>query len=217
MTDDTDDRFDMWLKEQAGGYHNPPTPPTDEMWARIEAARREGGTTVRHRPSARPPVRPSFWIPLAAAALLVLGIGIGWLLKPGAVAPGGVTPAPVAAAPRDGGPAFTAAATDFLSQTEVFLTTFRNETQRGTVDEATAERARRLLGNTRLLLDSPAGKDVHLRMLLDDLELVLAEISALPSGRANDEAGIINEGLDQRGLLPRLRTAVPAGRMAVGS
>ena len=206
MTDD--DRFDMWLKDQARDYNPPPETPKEQMWTRIEAARRT-------RRSAG--FRRSVWWSLAAAAVLVLGIGIGWLLKPGSAKAGRDIVVSNVPQPRGGITAFQVAATQFLGQTEMFLTAFRTEAANGNVESGTSRRARELLSTTRLMMDSPAATDARLRMLLQELELVLAEISTLTGDQAGQEAGMITEGLDQRGLLPRLRTAVPAGSVAAGS
>ena len=71
---------------------------------------------------------------------------------------------------------------------------------------------RDVLGSTRLLIDSPAGSDPQLRALLDDLELVLVQIIQL-SGSPLDPADrdLIDRALEDRELLTRIRTAVPAG------
>src|SRR5438034_1004688 len=71
--------------------------------------------------------------------------------------------------------------------------------------------ARDLLATTRLMLDSPAGKDARLKGLLEDLELVLAQIAQLPASADREDVQSINQGLDQRSVLLRLRTANPAG------
>src|SRR6266480_2598871 len=71
--------------------------------------------------------------------------------------------------------------------------------------------ARDLLATTRLMLDSPAGKDARLKGLLEDLELVLAQIAQLPASGDREDVQSINQGLDQRSVLLRLRTANPAG------
>ena len=53
--------------------------------------------------------------------------------------------------------------------------------------------------------------DPKTRLLLQDLELVLAEIAQLsPSSRAED-LDLIREGIERGAVMPRLRTAVPAG------
>ena len=71
--------------------------------------------------------------------------------------------------------------------------------------------ARGLLATNRLLLDSPAARDRKTRALLEDLELVLAEIAQLsPEAPAGDRE-LIREDLERGGRLSRLRTVVPAG------
>ncbi len=62
------------------------------------------------------------------------------------------------------------------------------------------------------MLDSPAAEDPVFRALLEELELVLVQIVQLgdyQEGAA--ERDIVTEGIERRGLLPRLRTAIPAG------
>jgi hypothetical protein len=61
------------------------------------------------------------------------------------------------------------------------------------------------------MLDSPAADDPQLRILLQDLELVLAQVTQLPDEpRQRTELDLINESLTQRGVLARLRAATPA-------
>ncbi len=71
--------------------------------------------------------------------------------------------------------------------------------------------ARQLLATNRLLLDSPAGQDRRMRVLLEDLELVLAEIAQLSSEPVTGDRELIREGMERGGVLPRLRTVVPSG------
>ena len=75
MDQHEDPKFEQWLKDVARTtYHAPRTTPRDEMWARIDAARR-----TRHVIELRPWMR---WA-VAAAAVLALGIGIGrWTATP---------------------------------------------------------------------------------------------------------------------------------------
>jgi len=75
--------------------------------------------------------------------------------------------------------------------------------------------SRRLLTDTRLLLDSPAGDDPKLRRLLSDLELVLAQIVQLRTGDPN-EVEIIDEGLESSQLLFRLKAAQATAPATVG-
>jgi len=106
------------------------------------------------------------------------------------------------------------AAAQYLTRTEALLTGFRAEARSPSVPAAQfATQARDLLATTRLILDSPAATDARLKGLLEDLELVLAQIAQLPSGGSGDREDVqsINQGLDQRSVLLRLRTANPAG------
>ena len=93
----------------------------------------------------------------------------------------------------------------------MLLTDFRAQSARGQLDPQFVAAARDLLTTTRLMLDSPAANDPRLQPLLEDLELVLAQITQLPAepGRKN-EMDLINQGLNQRSVLTRLRTATPA-------
>jgi hypothetical protein len=86
------------------------------------------------------------------------------------------------------------------------------------VDAPFLASARELLTMTRLLLDSPLAQDPQLLDLLEDLELVLAQVVRLePAPREADDLDLITDGLNQRGVLPRLRAAIPAGPAAVGA
>jgi hypothetical protein len=67
-------------------------------------------------------------------------------------------------------------------------------------------RARDLLSTTRLLLDSGV-ESPALRELLQDLELVLAQVVRLPQSPAagdDDGAHYVSEAVAQRYVLPRL-------------
>jgi len=207
MFDHDDDRFDEWLQDAAKTYHSPLPTPREEMWARIEAERRRRATRVIEL---RPWVR---WT-LAAAAVLVLGIGIGrWTARERAPEVG--TPVAAADAATDAGVAYQVAATQYLSRIEAFLTGFRADLRSGRSNGRFAGQARDLLTTTRLMLDSPAADDRRLRMLLEDLELVLVQISQLDAGRDPYDADLITQGMDQRNVLPKLRSAIPAGLVPV--
>ena len=109
-----------------------------------------------------------------------------------------------------------AAAYDFalsqhLGQSEAFLTLFRSSVRSGRVDPVAYASARQLLSTNRLLLDSRAGADPASRQLLQDLELVLAQIAQLNTAGDSSDVHIVTEDMDRGDVLPRLRTAVPAG------
>lgn len=98
-----------------------------------------------------------------------------------------------------------------LGQSEAFLTLFRSSVENGQTERLAASTARQLLSTNRLLLDSKAGGDARSRQILEDLELVLAQIAQLRAGGDSIHVHLITEGMDQGNVLPRLRTAVPAG------
>ena len=50
-----------------------------------------------------------------------------------------------------------------------------------------------------------------MRLLLEDLELVLAEIAQLSPQPREKDLELITDGIERGGVLPRLRSAVPAG------
>jgi hypothetical protein len=200
-----DDRFEERLREAAQDYHRPPDPPREEMWRRIAAAR-----AARKRQVIV--LRPALRWGVGIAAVLALGVAIGrWSVR------GGESPSsPTVAAGTYQAPtlAYRVAAAQYLTRTEALLTGFRAESRRPSVPAAQfATQARDLLATTRLILDSPAAADTRLKGLLEDLELVLAQIAQLPSGGGGDREDVqsINQGLDQRSVLLRLRTANPAG------
>jgi hypothetical protein len=198
----TDDRFDERLRQAAQDYHRPPATPREELWQRIAAARaaRKRRVIVMLR-----------W-GVGIAAVLTLGIGIGrWSARGGDAS---TSPAVAGGADQTPTLAYRVAAAQYLTRTEALLTGFRAEARSPSVPAVQFSRqARDLLATTRLMLDSPAANDARLKGLLEDLELVLAQIAQLPSGGGGDREDVqsINQGLDQRSVLLRLRTANPAG------
>jgi hypothetical protein len=78
-------------------------------------------------------------------------------------------------------------------------------------DSIVATWARGLLTNTRLLLDSPAARDPQRARLLQDLELILVQIvQRSPSGAAAGRS-VVERTLERTQIIPRLRSALPAG------
>jgi hypothetical protein len=53
------------------------------------------------------------------------------------------------------------------------------------------------------------------RSLLEDLELVLMQISQLDAARNGHDRDLINQGMNQSNVLPKLRSAIPAGPVPV--
>lgn len=208
-----DDELDERVRQAARAYNAPPETPREAMWAKIEAARRAGDppAPVEAPKSApgvllfRPRARPAIWA-AAAAAVLVVGIGIGRL----SVGPGTAVTASWQG-PSANATTYRLATQEHLGQSEAFLTLFRTSVQERNDHRLASGTARQLLATNRLLLDSPAATDSKTRLLLEDLELVLAEIAQLsPQSRAED-LRFIREGIERGNVMPRLRTAVPAG------
>ncbi|HXM37767.1 MAG TPA: hypothetical protein VN908_03795 [Gemmatimonadales bacterium] len=209
MHDHEDPKFDTWLKGQAESYHTPSPTPREEMWQRIVAERRRRSERVVE-------LRPWLRWTLAAAAVLAIGIGIGrWT----AHQPRPVNGTPIATNDAAANPDFVyqVAATQYLSRTEAFLTGFRADLRSGTNNARLASQARDLLNTTRLMLDSPAANDPRMRALLEDLELVLVQISQLQAlpGRGVHDTDLITQGMDKSNVLPKLRSAIPAGPVPV--
>jgi hypothetical protein len=182
-----------------------PSPPIEEMWASIEFARRYAPPAPRRRRW------PMGAIGIGLAASLALGITIGRMTgSPAAprVQPG-TDSSPIArtASPAAEPPAlYRLVAEQHMAEAEVLLADF----DRTPPDDGTADMtawARSLLTDTRLLLDSPVAKDPSRALLLRDLELVLAQIAALPPANRGTELDIIRDGIRQTNVLARLRTA----------
>ncbi len=201
-----DDRLDERLREAAQAYNAPPETPRDAMWARIQAAR-----AAKPSPAAAGPrvleFRPR-WTVWAAAAAAVLAVGIGI----GRVSVDRVGPETASwVGPSANSTTYRLAAEEHLSQSEAFLTLFRTSVQERNDHRLASASARQLLATNRLLLDSPAAVEPATRLLLEDLELVLAEIAQLSPQSRSEDLQLIRDGIERGNVMPRLRTAVPAG------
>jgi hypothetical protein len=210
-----DPEFDAWITRVAPALNAPNTTPRLEIWAGIQAARRTAAVTPRRHVSWR--------LMSVIAAALLLGVAIDRVALRKSDRP----TAPVAATPAtesdssDPSRLYRLAAAQTLTQAEALLTAYRASgvPER---DPAAARQleswGRQVLSGTRLLIDSPAGDDPQLRALFNDLELVLVQIIQLSGAQldASDRA-LIDQALEARDLLPRLRTAVPAGIVGAAS
>ena len=192
-----DQSFDELMREAAQGYREPPPPPLDAMWARIE--REHFGAPVRRSKQPRW-LRPS----LAVAASLLAGIVIGRSTAPNS--PVRDTVASERSASNTPTP-YRAVTSRYLGQAAALLVALPRTAERAP-EPILLERAGELLSTTRLLLDSPAADDPELKTLLDDLELVLAQVVRLSSRRHSEELELITDALEQRDVLPRLQDAV---------
>ena len=287
-----DDRIDEIIRSAASEYNRPPVTPRDEMWTAIQAARSAPGPRLHVAAGESQPGyagQKTFgqrfaWIGMAAAAVLLIGTGIGigrWTNQsaaPVATRPGvtviAEAPKPVPSAPDNeiGSPTpaidesapsapapqapqtqrtreqirrnpiitgsktlrpvpgtrlagtipgqnepsnrsqvYTVATARHLADAEVLLTSFTLGSRDASMNRNFAEWAKGLLSNTRLLLDSPAGEDPRRARLLQDLELVLAQIVQLSPDARAEERQLVEGSIENGQVMTRLRTAIPAG------
>ena len=130
----------------------------------------------------------------------------------GADAPHGPTRNPLTrrAAADDAALPYRLVAMQHLVTTEALLVSLRGDVRTGRKDTTIAVWAGDLLGTTRVLIDSPAGRDPQLKQLLEDLELVLAQISRLPGARGEAaDLGLIDDAVRHREIMTRLRALSP--------
>ena len=212
-----DDEMDERTREALRGYRVPPPAPLDENGDAIE--QRHYGTPVvalvdhaKSRgviPRRRQLGTPSWSVLVTGiAAALIIGVGVGRMSN-------GV--APIVVVPGEGtwdywsanAEPYRQATTQYLGETAALLNSIPAAARDGQPDARFVSQAGDLLSTTRLLLDSPAAaSDPRLKNLLEDLELVLAQLSSLPSEHGGPELNLIAEALVQRDVVPRLRSAV---------
>jgi hypothetical protein len=119
--------------------------------------------------------------------------------------------------------ALRVAALEHLAHSESLLTLVRADARAGRMEPEVGRWAQSLLTQTRLLLDTPGGTDSVMRELLEDLELVLAQIVGVANtetsdrGRLREEMALALSGIDERGVLSRIQAAVPTGPRVAGS
>jgi hypothetical protein len=151
------------------------------------------------------------WWGLGLAATNALGVGGGRIAKTEAqlkTTPAATATASTATATAT---AFRLTALEHLSRTEVLLTAFRADARAGRLDMELAHSAHDLLAQTRLLLDSPAATEPRLEALLQDLELILAQVAQYPANQSRAEFDLIDRALEENDLVTRLRMTIPAG------
>jgi len=203
-----DEQFEALMRDAAHTFRTPSEPDLDEMWQGIE--REMSDTRQRDNETTRRLVsRVSLSRVSVIAATLIIGISLGRLSMRTVAVPTPTTK--VAAIPSDSSLAapYDVETSRYLGQTAALLIALPSEVRAGRADDQFVSRASELLTRTRLLLDSPAANDNQMRNLLEDLELVLTQIVRLennPSSRT--ELDLINRALEQRDVIPRLRTAV---------
>ncbi len=139
--------------------------------------------------------------------------------EPRVVGNGSVTPLPGNPQPAFAGQSggvqavtYQLATEQHLQDAEALLTSFSLESRDERMNSQFAGWAKGLLSNTRLLLDSPAGDDPRRAKLLQDLELVLAQIVQLSPDAPVAERELVQGSIQNGMVMTRLRTAIPAGQ-----
>ena len=210
-----DPEFEALMRDAARTYNAPPEmADPDATWRAIERAlpaASMAGDTLRRQAARRSWTRPWTQPLVRMAAMLLVGVAVGRAsVSRNAPAVDATTIASItSASATDGAPSADQVATDrYLARTEALLAGLPDELRARRGDAAFLSRADALLLQTRLLLDSPAAADPALRALLDDLEVVLAQVVRLDARRDPVEVDFLHEALEQRDVLPRLREAV---------
>jgi hypothetical protein len=219
----------------AASYHAPPgTVPREMMWDAIQAQRTQQNRVPVHVPAlpavATAPVVvthttrgslsrlvPRGLLAIATAAVIVIVIGVARRApvvpeSPDINAAAGTA---TAAPPAPAGDAWQVASSEHFGTAETMLTTLAGSREvRG--DRQLTAWSRDLLESTRLLMDSPAGRDPKRRVLMQELELVLVQlVESGPTMRTEDRS-VMDELLSRSALLlTRIRTTVPAGLPAL--
>ena len=206
-----ENRFDEVIRDLPQSFNTPSEPPLDEMWTVIEDAHFNSPASTR-RPGGMNSRAP--W--LAAAAALVVGIGIGHYVPLGkrtdrsgnAFTVASTQPLAAGADTSAIADAYRDQTSNYLGQAAALLISLPPQNGSGKADAAFAGKAADLLVTTRLLMDSPAAQDPKLRALLEDLELVLVQIARLRGERNKGDLDLIHQAVEQGDVLSRLNSAV---------
>lgn len=194
-------QLDQLLTEASRHWRIPVDPPLDEIWGAVEAE-------AFDRPVLR---RSPGWsvVGIAAAAALIIGaVGGSYAGRHNIVPPPNYTTgiAGVRVAATSAGDPNQRAMSELLGSTAVLLAALPDE-HATRLDPQISNEGARLLTSTRMLLDSPVASDARLRNLLQDLELVLAQVARLEPKHRQNEMQFIQTALDEHDIVPRLRSA----------
>ncbi len=203
---------DTWVHMARSTYNSPGETPREEIWRGLETRLFPQTTTDTRRPMAP-------WIPILSAAsiVLLLGVGVGrWSTSVPSVSEQGavpVAPAITARAPSTAAVRFATAR--HLNDAEALLAFVATDARQGRVDRDLAQWGSGLLTQTRLLLDSRVADEPEVRSVLEDLEIVLAQIAFLgdpgvDSERLRSELDLISQGVSEGGVRTRIRSVLPS-------
>jgi len=210
MSDKFDDK--KW-GDAVRDLNTPPAVPRDKMWQAIDDVRRVK-RQERRQVLAMPTVaRPrgglsGTWRLVAGlAAVLVIGVAVGRMT---------VTPeAPQIAEVIEEGSTVdnTAvrdrinrlATVDLFGRADFLLTDFKIQSCAQQATSPSPAWAAGMLLQTRLLMDTSVARDPELNNLLEELELVLAQIVGLSRNNCAKDMAWIQKGLKENSTLERLR------------
>lgn len=205
---------DTWVHVARSSYNRPGDPPREEIWRNLEAQLFPAATA----PTAATRRRAKSWMSILAAASVVLALGVGvgrWSAPVPAVSDEDVTATAPAAArpPATAGVRFATAR--HLNDAEALLDFVSADARQGRVDRDLARWGSGLLTQTRLLLDSRVADEPEVRRVLEDLEIVLAQIALLgdpgfDTERMSSELDLISQGVTDAGVRARIRSVLPS-------
>jgi hypothetical protein len=206
-----DRKFEKTLADLPRTFRPPVDARYDEMWSVIEAEHFDAAEKRQSLSRRAFAVAP--W--LAVAAALLIGVAIGRKSAPALPQTLAATTtsvqAPAASTP--GADAYRDQTTRYLEQAASLLISLPNPARSDRLASSPrnsdlADRASDLLVTTRLLLDSPASQDPKLHGLLEDLELVFAQIARLRVDRSKSDLDLIHQAVEQGNVISRLNSAV---------
>ena len=106
-----------------------------------------------------------------------------------------------------------------LAGSEAMITAFRSAARRGEIDAQIADWTKELLSTTRMLEASAVTQDPMMRRLLEDLDLVLAQIRQyVTRGTTSpDDLDLIEQSIIKRGVMTKLRSTLPVRNVPAGT
>lgn len=208
---------DREINKMARTHNPPPEVPRDRMWEKIDAARAERrGVLQPDFTAKRRPVFRIMRLAAGIAAILVLGVFIGRVTQTATGPTPGANPAPVAVLDEktvDPGlrkDIYNLAARDLFSRADYLLTDFKVRSCGKNDMSEVPDWAGGMLIQTRLLMDTSVAEDPEMSNLLEELELVLAQIVGLSRNNCARDMAWIRQGLQERSTIDRLRTVSAA-------
>jgi hypothetical protein len=115
------------------------------------------------------------------------------------------------------------ATVEHLARTESLLTLVKADASSGRVESGVERWARQLLTQTRLLMDAQGDTDPVMRNLLEDLELILAQVAAAANADGSDlertrtEMNLALDGLEDSEVIPRIQAVLPEAPRFLGT